>query len=118
MPGGPIDRAVALGLEPPPQRGEGLPIAEPEAPADRPLEEGHRRPVEVLPVAQPLAASPTPLPLAERALPARPAAAEKQPVLRIDQIDVVVTDPTPMPTAPARSPFAAVSANRRYLRRL
>jgi hypothetical protein len=51
-------------------------------------------------------------------LPARPAAAEKQPVLRIDQIDVVVTDPTPMPIAPARSPFAAVSANRRYLRRL
>ena len=118
MPGGPIDRAVALGLEPPPQRGEGLPIAEPEAPADRPLEEDHRRPVEVLPVAHPLLSSPTPLPLAERALPARPAAAEKQPVLRIDQIDVVVTDPTPMPIAPARSPFAAVSANRRYLRRL
>ena len=118
-PNEPLDRAVALRVEPP-QRGEGLPISEPEAPppADRPLEEGHRRPIEVLPIAEPLRMSPTPLPPAERALPARPAAAEKQPVLRIDQIDVVVTDPTPMPTAPARSPFAAVSANRRYLRRL
>jgi hypothetical protein len=119
-PNEPIDRALALRVEPPPHRNEGLRIAEPEAPApaDRPLEEAYRRPVEVLPVAQPLTLSAPPLPPAERALPQRPTAAEKQPVLQIDQIDVVVTDPRPMPSAPARSPFAAVSANRRYLRRL
>jgi hypothetical protein len=118
-PNEPPDRALARHVEPP-QWGEGLPISEPKAPppADRPLEERHRRPIEVLPIAEPLRVSPTPLPPAERPLPAHPATAEKQPVLQIDQIDVVVTDPRPIPTAPARSPFAAVSANRRYLRRL
>ena len=118
-PNEPPDRALARHVEPP-KRGEGLPISGPEAPppADRPIEERHRRPIEVLPIAEPLRVSPTPLPPAERPLPAHSAAAEKQPVLQIDQIDVVVTDPRPIPTAPARSPFAVVSANRRYLRRL
>jgi hypothetical protein len=106
--------------EPPPQAADRAPILEPEGAisADRPIEEDHGRPVEVLPIARPLSPSPMPLPPAERALPARPAAEARRPVLQIDQIDVLVTDPAPVPAAAARSPFTAVAASRRYLRRL
>lgn len=49
----------------------------------------------------------------------QPPAAEQPPLLQIDQIDVVVSDPAPaQPAAPARSRLAAISASRRYLRRL
>jgi hypothetical protein len=112
-----MDRDEALGVAPP-QRDARAPLAEPEAPApaDRPIEEGGHRAIEVLPVAQPLISRPLPLlPPADRPLPARPAPEAKPPLLQIDQIDVVVTDPAP---APARSARAAPSASRRYLRRL
>ena len=63
---------------------------------------------------------PTPQPERYRPTPTlQPPAPEQPPLLQIDQIDVVVADPAPaQPAAPARSRLAAISASRRYLRRL
>lgn len=63
---------------------------------------------------------PTPQPERYRPTPTlQPPAPEQPPLLQIDQIDVVVADPAPaQPAAPARARLAAISASRRYLRRL
>jgi len=65
---------------------------------------------------------PVPAPQRELYRPAptiQPPASDQPPLLQIDQIDVVVTDPAlAQPAAPARSRLAAISASRRYLRRL
>ena len=65
---------------------------------------------------------PVPAPKPELYRPAptiEPPASDQPPLLQIDQIDVVVSDPAPaQPAAPARSRLATISASRRYLRRL
>lgn len=106
---------------PAPQPSEWAPMLEPDRPtlANRQIEKADGGVVEVVPTAQPMPLRSTPRLPAESALSSRSLIEAKAPLLHIDQIDVVVTDPTPIPTAPAsRSPLAAVSANRRYLRRL
>jgi len=75
------------------------------------------RPAE--PVAPAPIGEPTHVPIQTAQQPQPQWAAEPHPTLHIGQIDVVVAEPAPHQTAPAaHSRLAAVSASRRYLRRL
>lgn len=99
-------------------QGEPPTRPEPVQQAEDGTEDGTSTPQrDVPPVLEPM-----PAPQPERYRPApviQPPAAEQPPLLQIDQIDVVVSDPAPaQPAAPARSRLAAISASRRYLRRL
>lgn len=107
----PSERAIASAGQ-----DQGVPPAQP-GPIQR-AEDGTNAPRP----GSPPVFEPVPAPQPEQYRPAptvRPPPPEQPPLLQIDQIDVVVTDQAAaQPAAPARSRLAAVSASRRYLRRL
>lgn len=88
--------------------------------AVEPQEIPPRQPVAELPLAQPLQSLEAMRQETDWRRPPEPPSVPDQPQLQIDQIDVVVSEPQPqVPNATARpAPLAAVSASRRYLRRL
>ena len=91
-----------------------------EVAALEPQDTAHREPVAAPPLAQPLQSLEAMRQETAWQKPPEPPSAPDQPQLQIDQIDVVVSEAHPQqPTATVRpSPLAAVSASRRYLRRL
>ena len=111
---------TAAESEPPDKKPAPTAQPRPEMAAEKAKESPPTQPVEAPPLAQPL---PSPQSMRQETgwqRPPEPPPASIQPQLQIDQIDVVVSEPQPRPpTATARpSALAAVSASRRYLRRL
>ena len=111
----PVDRAPAPDSEPAPTARPRTDVA-----ALEPQETAPREPVAPPPLAQPLPSLEAMRQETGWHRPPGPLVAPDQPRLQIDQIDVVVSEPQPQPSAATArpSPLAAVSASRRYLRRL